>query len=142
MIATLRQWGIRVTAQRVAVAEVLANSIDHPSAQDVYERVKLHFPHITLATVYNTLSVLSERGFVQPLHFRSGTRYDANLLPHANLICGECGSIADANMDEDGAIANLRETFSKASGFQVVGQRLDFYGLCSRCSGASASQPN
>jgi len=142
MIATLRQRGIRVTAQRVAVAEVLANSIDHPSAQDVYERVKLHFPHITLATVYNTLNVLSEKGFVQPLHFRGGTRYDANLLPHANLICVECGRIADASVDEDGAVANLREILTKASGFQVMGQRLDFYGSCARCSGSSASQPN
>ncbi|MDE3094445.1 MAG: transcriptional repressor [Chloroflexota bacterium] len=140
MIATLRQRGIRVTAQRLAVAEVLANSTDHPSAQDVYERVRQHVPHITRATVYNTLNVLSEKGLVQPLHFRLGTRYDANPLLHANLICVKCSSITDARIDEDGAVASLRETLTRASGFQVMGQRLDFYGVCPRCAGSSASQ--
>ena len=138
IIATLRERGIRVTAQRVAVAEVLAGALDHPSAQDVYERVRRRLPHITRATVYNTLRVLSEKGLVQPLHFRHGTRYDGNPHPHANLVCVECGSIVDADIDPDDAMANLSNALASASGFRVMGQRLDLYGLCSRCSPAPA----
>lgn len=138
MIATLRERGIRVTAQRVAVAEVLATSLDHPSAQDVFERVKRRLPHITRATVYNTLRVLSEKGLVQPLHFRDGTRYDGNPLPHANLVCVQCGSIADAELDRNEAIVALSNALASASGFRVMGQRLDVYGLCSQCSTPSS----
>ncbi|HWQ27594.1 MAG TPA: Fur family transcriptional regulator [Dehalococcoidia bacterium] len=134
IIATLRERGIRVTAQRVAVAEVLASAADHPSAQDVYERVKTRLPHITRATVYNTLRVLSEKGLVQPLHFRHGTRYDGNPHPHANLVCVECGSIVDADINPDDVIANLSKALARTSDFRVMGQRLDLYGLCSRCA--------
>lgn len=134
LVSRLKGWGVRVTAQRLAVAEVLANSTDHPTAQEVYERVASDFPHITLATVYNTMSILTEKGFVQPLLFPSGTRYDANPSPHANLICIQCGGIEDADMDEESVVFRLREGVTAARGFLVMGQRLDFYGVCSDCS--------
>ena len=51
----LKQLGIRVTPQRLAIAEVVINSGDHPSVKDVFERVKEFFPYVTLATVYATL---------------------------------------------------------------------------------------
>ncbi len=138
MIETLRERGIRVTAQRIAVAEVLAAALDHPSAQDVFERVKRRLPHITRATVYNTLRVLSEKGLVQPLHFRNGTRYDGNPLPHANLVCVRCGAITDADIDENDAITRLSTALAESSGFRIIGQRLDVYGFCPRCAAPSS----
>ena len=86
LVQTLRTWGIRMTAQRLAVAEVLTESDDHPTLQ-VYERVRDRFPHITMGTVYNTMTVLAEKGFVQLLIFNADTRYASNLEPHANLVC-------------------------------------------------------
>lgn len=127
-----RQLGIRVTAQRLAVAEALVAARDHPTAQQIYERVREHFPHITLATIYNTVSVLEEKGFVQPLMFANGTRYETNLMSHANLVCVECGRIVDA-ADEEGAVTRLREKVTRNCGFEVIGQRVDFYGTCADC---------
>lgn len=132
LVQTLRTWGIRVTAQRLAVAQVLTESDDHPTAQQVYERVRDHFPHITMGTIYNTMTVLAEKGFVQPLIFSAGTRYDSNLEPHANLVCVRCGSITDSD-DEDGAVKRLRSKAIASTGFKIMGQRVDFYGLCSNC---------
>lgn len=133
LIKEMRRWGIRVTAQRLAVAEVLVNSHDHPTAQEVYQRVQARFPHITMGTVYNTVNTLTKSGFIQSLPFPNGTRYDTNPAPHANLVCIQCGSIVD-EPDEDGAVARLREKVAQCSGFQVISQRVDFYGLCPNCA--------
>jgi Fur family transcriptional regulator, peroxide stress response regulator len=139
LVTRFRQLGIRVTAQRVAVAEVLASSKDHPTAQEVFERVREHFPHITLGTIYNTVNMLTEKGFVQALVFANGTRYDTNLLSHANLVCVDCGRIVDAH-DDDGVVTRLRDRVKTSNGFEVIGQRVDFYGVCPDCLGRSRAK--
>ncbi len=86
VVALLKPLGIRLTPQRLAIAEVVINSADHPTVRDVYERVKAFFPYVTLATVYSTLTTLEESGIVRQLPFQRQSRYDANLSPHANLV--------------------------------------------------------
>ncbi len=134
----LRGLGVRLTAQRLAIAEVLANSEDHPTARDVYRRAQARLPHITMGPVYNTINILAKSGLIQPLPFPDGTRYDTNPSAHANLVCLKCGSIEDAP-DEDGIVSRLRERMVSRSGFRVISQRVDFYGLCPRCA-AEASR--
>jgi len=138
LIEKFKQLGIRVTAQRLAVARVLAASRDHPTAQEVYERVRQDIPHITLATIYNSVAMLGEKGFVQALVYANGTRYDTNLMSHANLVCVECGRIVDAD-DDDGVVTHLRDRVKAANGFEVITQRVDFYGTCSDCLGKAVS---
>ena len=53
--AKLKTLGIRLTPQRLAIAEVVVNSGDHPSVKEIYGRVKEFFPYVTLATVYSSL---------------------------------------------------------------------------------------
>ncbi len=132
----LKRLGIRVTRQRLAVAEVLVNSEDHPTAQEVYRRVRAVFPDIALATIYNTIGVLIECGFIQSLSFGEATRYDANPAPHANLVCVRCGAITDA--PDDAGVTNLRESLCARAGFRPVSQRVDIYGICARCAAAGA----
>lgn len=123
----------RVTTQRLAVAQVLANAKDHPTAREVYERAKAHSPHITLATVYNAVKALVRSGVTQPLPSPNGTRYDGQLSPHANLVCIQCGSIVD-EFDEEGIVSRLREQAVSRNGFRVISQWVDFYGLCPQCA--------
>ncbi len=136
ILTALRRLGIRVTRQRLAVAEVLVNARDHPTAQEVCERARVTLPQISLGTIYNTIGILINSGFIQSLSFGEATRYDANLAPHANLVCVRCGAITDAR-DEDGGITNLRENLCSRIGFQAVSQRVDFYGVCARCAADS-----
>ncbi len=138
LVEEMRRGGIRVTAQRLAIADVLVSSDDHPTAQQVYGRVRERLPHLTMATVYNTINVLAKSGFVHPLPFPERTRYDANPSCHANLVCVRCGSIEDSSCD-DGTMERLADGLAGKRGFQVHSQRLDFYGLCSGCA-ADGSQ--
>jgi Fur family peroxide stress response transcriptional regulator len=127
--AQLKTLGIRLTPQRLAIAEVVVNSGDHPSVKEIFSRVKEFFPYVTLATVYSTLTVLEQVGIVRELPFQKQSRYDANLSPHANLVCVGCGSVHDADVGQ-GMVAELEGS----SDFQFTGQRVDFYGWCPNCA--------
>ena len=129
----LKTLGIRLTPQRLAIAEVVVNSGDHPSVKEIYGRVKEFFPYVTLATVYSTLGVLEQAGIVRELPFQKLSRYDANLTPHANLVCVGCGSVHDADVGQS-TVAELRERLEQSSDFQFTGQRVDFYGWCPNCA--------
>ncbi len=140
LVTRLKQLGIRLTPQRLAIAEVVVNSGDHPSVKDIYERVKLFFPYVTLATVYSTLAVLQKAAIVRELPFQRLSRYDANLSPHVNLVCVGCGNVVDANVGQR-MVAELRTLLENSSEFEVAGQRVDFYGWCSGCAISRRSQP-
>lgn len=131
--------GLRLTPQRLAIAhEVLMQ--DHPTAADVYEAVRVRFPTMGLATVYATLNVMVERGLLRPLAFENAVRFDANVTPHANLICTACGRITDYDGCDDVLLA-LKDRAASDQGFMLEQQRLDLYGRCGACSASSAARP-
>ncbi len=135
LVARLKPLGIRLTPQRLAIAEVVVNSADHPTVREIFERVRDFFPYVTLATVYSTLALLQQAGIVRELPFQKQSRYDANLSPHANLVCLGCGAVVDADVGQD-KVAELERSVSRDTQFQVSSQRVDFYGYCEGCAPA------
>lgn len=135
LVAQLRRGGVRVTPQRLAIAEAVLNSTDHPSVQQIYERVRDHFPSMTLATIYSTLGVLEKSGLIQELPFAKLSRYESNLEPHVNLVCISCGNVVDTDLGRE-AVVRLKAEIARASNFAVAWQRVDFHGWCRRCAAA------
>lgn len=133
LVERLRDWEVRVTPQRLAIAEVVLNSTDHPTVQQIYERVHDHFPSMTLATIYSTLGVLEKSGLIQELPFPRMSRYESNMEPHVNLVCIQCENVIDTDMGQE-VVLRLKNRVSRQSNFQVVWQRVDFYGWCPRCA--------
>ena len=138
LVERMREWEVRVPPQRLAIAEVVLNSSDHPTVQQIYDRVKGHFPSMTLATIYSTLGVLQKSGLIQELPFQKMSRYEPNMEPHVNLVCIECENVIDAetNHDVESVVVSLRQQIAAKSDFEVAWQRVDFYGLCPRCAAA------
>jgi Fur family transcriptional regulator, peroxide stress response regulator len=131
-IDILRQSGLRSTPQRVAIVrEVFSRS--HPTVSEIYESVRHQFPTIGLATVYNTLRTMTERGLVSELPFSSAIRFDANMTPHANLVCRNCGRIEDVEFVPEHLVAMLQH-LAQAAGFAPERERFDVYGLCRTCA--------
>jgi Fur family transcriptional regulator, peroxide stress response regulator len=133
-ITLLREAGLRSTPQRLAIVDEVFNR-HHPTVGEVYESVRRQFPTIGLATVYNTLRSLTERGFVRELPFGDATRFDVNMEPHANLVCKRCGRIEDSNACDD-LMSQITARIQAGEGFKPETQRLDIYGLCSECASA------
>lgn len=128
----LREHGHRVTPQRMAVLRILAVSDGHPSAQQIYDRVRTDFPMTSLATIYKTLNLLKSMGEVLELGFSDdGNRFDGNKpYPHPHLVCIKCKNIIDPDMP---TLEMLPQELAESTGFQIVSHRLDFYGICPRC---------
>jgi Fur family peroxide stress response transcriptional regulator len=136
-IALLRDAGLRSTPQRVAIVrEVFSRK--HPTVAEVYDAVRSQFPTIGLATVYNTLRSLTERGYVRELPFGDATRFDVNVDPHTNLVCTRCGRIEDSSACDD-LISEIRRRVQQGTGFRPESQRVDVYGLCSACAAEQAA---
>jgi Fur family peroxide stress response transcriptional regulator len=139
LVRTLMRGGYRLTPQREAVLRVLASAQQHPSAHQVYEQARRHCRSTSLATIYNTVSVLKQLGEVEELEFAGvGHRYAARTSePHAHLVCTRCGRIDDFETD---ALRAALATAMVACGHSVTNYRLDFYGECPGCQGGPTDQ--
>ena len=127
---TLRNGGYKATTQRIAIAQTILRSSDHPSAEEIHENVLRHHPTISLSTVYNTLHILRDMNFINEIMIKGKTRYDSNPDMHVNLVCEACGRIFDV---EEITFFNDLEKISKRLGFRIKGQHIDVYGICSSC---------
>ena len=105
--------GMRMTRQRRRVYRALRERADHPTADEVYLRVRARGSRdISLATVYNTLDALVKCGLVRQVHLeREASRYCCNLEDHCHFHCEECGRVHDIewNGDPDGIPVRVPE---------------------------------
>jgi len=120
-----------VTPQRRAIIQVLLEDGAHPTAEQVFTRVRGMMPDISHATVYNTLHELVEMGALLELDLGMRERYyDITTTDHAHLVCLGCGRMEDVPYDRE-TLALLPE---HAHGFQVVDCNVIFRGYCPACA--------
>jgi Fur family peroxide stress response transcriptional regulator len=131
LIGALKQRNFRLTPQRVELVRLIAASEGHPSAGQLYARVKRNFPTMSHATVYKTLGLLKELGQVLEIDLRDDSHYDGNRPePHPHLICTNCRRIVDGEGSLDSASIKRME---KASGYTIWRSQIALYGLCPDC---------
>lgn len=132
----LRDHGLRVTPQRRAIIQALQESQPHPTAEQIFARVRAVMPDLSHATVYNTLRELAAIGVLRELDLGlRERRYEINPLNHAHLVCVRCGCIEDVPYDSD----PLALLDGRARGFHVVDYRLVFRGYCPECASQEES---
>jgi Fe2+ or Zn2+ uptake regulation protein len=96
VVHILEEHGIQLTTQRVAVAEYVLSTDEHPSADKVWAVVGEDFPAISRATVYNTLNLLVGKGLLRELHLApDSVLFDANTERHHHFIDEDTGKIYD-----------------------------------------------
>lgn len=125
----LKKIGLKLTPQRLAILNLLEGNTKHPSAEEIYKQLKPQYPSLSLATVYNTLEILTAAGELQEIRITSDKRnYDLNPSPHGHFLCRSCQSIHDLdayNLDIEIPI-NIK-------GYLVNGYTFCFYGFCPQC---------
>ena len=120
-----------MTRQRRVILEELNRLKTHPSADEIYHRVRERIPRISLGTVYRNLELLCESGEIRKLELAgSQRRFDGMTEDHYHLRCTRCGKIEDVEMEP---LKHVETQIKKQSGFQVMGHQLEFYGLCPAC---------
>ncbi len=120
--------GLRMTAPRRVIARVLSDASDHPDVDEVYRRVNAIDPRISLSTVYRTVSLLAREGIIARHDFGAGRmRFEeATSEHHDHLINVETGDVIEFHNDE---IERIQERIAKELGFDLVGHRLQLFGV-------------
>jgi len=95
----LKSCDVRPTPQREVVLKVILEKRDHPTADEIFARVKSQMPTISLATVYNCLETLVQCGLIRQVNLeRAPTRYCPNLHEHAHFHDETTGQIYDVDL--------------------------------------------
>jgi Fur family ferric uptake transcriptional regulator len=137
-----RGCGYRLTVPRQAILDLLSNTTEHLSAEDIYIKVHKVSPTIGLTTVYRTLELLVKAGLVMKFDFGDGrARFEIidsqqSNGHHHHLICTECGRIIDYQDFIDEELELLKQTekgLSKKYNFKIANHILQFQGICDKC---------
>jgi Fur family ferric uptake transcriptional regulator len=138
----LHEAGYRLTAQRRKVLDVLEDSHDHPTAEDIYIRLRSRGERVCIGTIYRTVELLEEIGLVRKINLGDRNRYElmeshSDFGHHYHLVCEKCGKIVDISHDILSAHAKSIEELVKevgvVYGFQVSGHQFRIFGICRDC---------
>ena len=126
--------GLRPTPQREVVFKIILDKRDHPTAEEIFARVKTQMPTISLATVYNCLETLVQCGLIRQVNLeRAPTRYCPNLHEHAHFHDDATGRVHDIELPAD-TLKQLRELLPP--GFAANSVELAFRGSANAAAGA------
>lgn len=127
-----RAAGRRLTSQRCLIVEVLEKSEGHLDAETLHDRVRLHDPDISLATVYRTLAVLKDMDLVEEHRLgEEHCHYEAvRDSPHYHFTCLSCGKVIEFDTH---LVARIEQELSEREGVCVTGAHLHLSGYCEQC---------
>ena len=121
----------RNTYQKTLIKDIVLNMCTHPSADEVFEKVKEQCPTVSRSTVYRILNDLADKGEVYRVKVLDGPdRYDKTMCRHYHVKCTKCGSVADSEYFEKD---NIEIAPEKCSGYKVTGYEICFEGICPEC---------
>ncbi|MBN1488324.1 MAG: transcriptional repressor [Phycisphaerae bacterium] len=126
-----RERKLPVTLQRRAVLEEILGRRDHPTADQIYDVLKVRLRGLSRTTVYRTIETLVELGFITKVcHLGSAARFDPKVARHHHLVCMRCECILDLEADPTEAIA---WPDVQKQGFEICDYHIHFRGLCAAC---------
>jgi len=132
-VGYLREHNLPVTAQRLAIADVLLTSERHLSAEEVAQEVTVRGRTVGTATVYRTIDTLLESGLVVERDFGEGFRRfePARDVPHhEHLVCTQCGRVEEFR---DERLERMTTIVAESRGFARQRHRLVIHGVCREC---------
>jgi Fur family peroxide stress response transcriptional regulator len=144
MLVGVRAAGLKMTPQRMAIVRELASDETHPTAQEIFERLRPALPTMSFATVYNTLGALSSAGLCAALSLSPGSgRFDPNMMPHHHLVCDVCGAVRDVPQIVPAPVgppdpSAARALAHVAPGFEIRSVERIFRGICASCAKSRA----
>ncbi len=128
---------VKQTKQRAGILQVMkemAAKHYHPTAQEVYEELRMKNIDVWLATVYRNLEKFDELGLVKKLDVPGhSARFDGNVEPHPHVKCVVCGRVDDLPSE---ARVEVNMQFEQPAGYKVVNVQAEVLGICPECQKA------
>ena len=128
--AFLKKKGLKVTNQRLLVAQKIFSMRQHFTADSLMETLMDRRQEISKATIYRIITIMLDAGLLAEHDFGEGYRFYEHTLGqkhHDHIICQDCNRIVEF-VDE--RIEELQEKAANEKGFAIVSHRLNIYGNC------------
>ncbi len=123
---------MRFSSRRQLIIDTLRECTNHPTAEELYELVRVEMPSISLGTVYRNLGFLVERGdirkFESPGEVKA--RYDARKDEHSHLVCRLCNSVFDVKLH---SLRSFDSEVARDTGFRIEHHDITLQGVCREC---------
>ena len=124
---------MKYSRQRESIRHYLAETREHPTADEVYMHVRKDFPNISLGTVYRNLNLLTDIGeAVKIATPNGGDRFDGRVEPHNHFLCTRCGRLLDLELDMT-TIEGVNQLAANNFDGVIESSSTLFYGECSDC---------
>lgn len=122
---------MRNTLQKDIVKRSIGDANDHPTAEEVYNRLHDEFPHISKATVYRILKQSADNNEITRISVADGADcYDKNTVKHYHIQCVKCGCISDASIKYH---VDLNAEEERMDDYKILGHDIVFWGICRSC---------
>lgn len=132
LTSAFREAGLKVTPQRQLLFKLLFDNSTHPTAEALHQKASELMPGISLRTVYQTLTDLTEMGEIQSIDVGTGShRFDPNVSDHHHAVCDSCGAVHDVYVTRAPRMQGI-------DGFQVNDAHIVYRGLCRACTQSAA----
>lgn len=133
----LRQAGLKATAPRLLILAALEGDRSHPTAEELFERLRRAHPSLSLSTVYNTLESFLHSGLCQRVNVDGSLRVDGVNDVHDHAICRRCGRVFDIN-GRRAPLADLRARLPR--NVSLHGVRVQYDVTCADCRAEERSR--
>ncbi len=122
---------LKHSRQRDAIKSFLMTRTDHPTADVIYDNVRLVYPNISLGTVYRNLSLLTELGEIKKLPgFAGADHYDGRIDTHCHFFCHKCHQVSDIEIS---GFQEFLQSVNKQFSGEIQDCDSSFYGICKSC---------
>ncbi len=129
----------RRSVQRQKIYECIRKTASHPTARDVYDRLKKETPSLSLGNTYRNIKILVEEGRVAAQKSGGVERYDAVTDSHYHFQCRECGCVNDFPMPFQKQITQRARALTEKI---ILGHAIQFSGICEACAGKNPTKTN
>ena len=137
--AFIRKKGLKLTSQRRRILKRVFATNRHFTADEIHETFRRGRSDVSRATVYRTLSLLVEGGFIDMLELGGDTKRYEHILDrehHDHLMCTRCGAVIEF---QEPRIEELQDEVAKRQGFKITSHSLRLFGTCKKCTTAGAA---
>lgn len=132
-VGFLKGQGLKLTPQRLRIAETVFDTHAHFTAEQLYDLVKRREPLVGRVTVYRTLEHLVESGMVEELSIVKGVatyEHTAGHAHHDHLLCLRCGAVQELRSE---SLERAKDREARAAGWEPLSHLLKIRGLCPDC---------
>lgn len=136
IVKILKNKKIKLTPNRIKIACELFNSDDHPSIEEIHQRLLKNGERISFTSIYNIVKLFESVGLVKEIKVGNKSHYDPNVFPHIHFICNECGNVVDLNIfetDHKNLQLLINNLISQYANYDVENFELNLYGICETC---------